>query len=326
MNSILLLTVKQIELNSVSFFLVQTIGAFFPIAIYVFAFSLLEKKIHKYNIVFLGSYVVALIPIYYFAQFLLLDYQDQLQYFEQLRSGTYPDSIALYNIIFYTFQQFVFAWLLRFCYRFKRKKEAALFMDKIYYLQVFLWAFVFSNTFLLLASVFFDVLFVEYLLLPIALIIIHSSTIYYGFKNPAILSNNESRGIEANDWNRTKVNSNSKSTITPEEFNELEERIINGLSHLSIHKDADMSLSKMAEILDTPAYKLSKTINEKMDTNFNDLINSKRIDASLVLLEKNKQFTIESIAQEVGFKSKSTFYRAFKKNKGITPSQYLLKK
>ena len=177
-----------------------------------------------------------------------------------------------------------------------------------------------------MASLLFDVLFVEYLILPISLIILHSSTIYFGFKNPAFLSTDEferdySKDQDIKDSTKTK----NKITLTDGELTELELKIINGFSEESIYQDSEISLAKMAELLNIPAYKLSITINEKMDTSFYDLINSKRIDASLGLLKSNKGFTVEAIALEVGFKSKSTFYRAFKKHKGITPSDYLSK-
>ncbi len=301
-------------------------GAFFPIAVYVFVYSLLKRKIKKFNIVFVLSYAIALIPIYYFIQYLLLSNGEQALFFEELKRGAYPQSITLYNVIFYSFQQVVFASLLWMCYQYGKKDEVNhLINDRVYYLKVFLWAIFSSNTFLLIASLFFDVLLVEYLLLPISLIIIHSCTIYYGFKNPAILSKEEI-DFKASQKQSNKGPSASKSNLSEDELNLLEEKILLSLSQDSIYKDSDISLSKMAELLEIPAYKVSKTINQKMQTNFHDLINSKRVDASLELLKVNKQFTIEAVALEVGFKSKSTFYRAFKKNKGITPSQYLSEK
>ena len=328
-NSILLLKVKQIGIVSYYFFFAQTIGAFFPSAVYVFAYALLDKKIKKLNIVFLLSFFVSLIPISYLVTFLNLTNHEQILFFEQLNNGTYPESITLYNVIFYAFQQFIFAWLLKVCYDFKRKSKnviSDITETKAYYLQVFLWAFFLLNIFLLLASLLFDVLFVEYLILPISLIILHSSTIYFGFKNPAFLSTDEferdySKDQDIKDSTKTK----NKITLTNEELTELELKIMNGFSENAICQDSEISLAKMAELLNIPAYKLSITINEKMDTSFYDLINSKRIDASLGLLKSNKGFTVEAIALEVGFKSKSTFYRAFKKHKGITPSDYLSK-
>jgi AraC-like DNA-binding protein len=39
--------------------------------------------------------------------------------------------------------------------------------------------------------------------------------------------------------------------------------------------------------------------------------------------QENKLKTLEAIATECGFQSRATFVRAFKKEKGITPSEYI---
>jgi len=69
---------------------------------------------------------------------------------------------------------------------------------------------------------------------------------------------------------------------------------------------------------------ISETINKEFNRNFFDYINSFRVEkAKQLLLSPEKDcYTIESIAQEVGFNSRSTFYTAFKKESGITPTEY----
>jgi YesN/AraC family two-component response regulator len=66
---------------------------------------------------------------------------------------------------------------------------------------------------------------------------------------------------------------------------------------------------------------LSHIINTESEKNFNDFLNEFRIDHFKKLLE-NDQFSIEGMAYESGFKSKTSFYRAFKKSTGQTPLQY----
>ncbi|TMM58878.1 AraC family transcriptional regulator [Maribacter algarum] len=89
--------------------------------------------------------------------------------------------------------------------------------------------------------------------------------------------------------------------------------------------DMDLNQSEIAEKFNiSPGY-LSQLINTNSDQNFNDYINTLRIEASkeMLVAEQFKNYTIESIGLECGFKSKSNFYAAFKKFTGQTPSSYI---
>ena len=70
---------------------------------------------------------------------------------------------------------------------------------------------------------------------------------------------------------------------------------------------------------------LSQVINEYFRKNFSTFVNEYRVkEASRLLLEKESEnYTIEAIANSVGFKSKSAFNSAFKKFTGITPSYFV---
>lgn len=69
---------------------------------------------------------------------------------------------------------------------------------------------------------------------------------------------------------------------------------------------------------------LSAMINRSYKMNFNQLLNEKRIDYALKNLDdtKWKHLSLEGIAREVGFKSRTTFNKAFKLKTGRTPSKY----
>ena len=86
----------------------------------------------------------------------------------------------------------------------------------------------------------------------------------------------------------------------------------------------ELTLADLAEQTKIPAHYLSQIINEKMNCNFLDFVNSYRVEEAKKMLaeDSSKNFTILSIAYDAGFNSKSTFYSAFKKHVGMTPSGF----
>lgn len=83
-------------------------------------------------------------------------------------------------------------------------------------------------------------------------------------------------------------------------------------------------LSDLAEHLNLSKNTLSYLINKVYTMNFNQLLNEKRIEVALKNLENSKweHLSLEGIANEVGFKSRTTFNKAFKTKTGCTPSKY----
>jgi len=55
---------------------------------------------------------------------------------------------------------------------------------------------------------------------------------------------------------------------------------------------------------------------------FSNYINTHRVKTATQLIQTNTLLTLEAIGNECGFKSNSSFYIAFKKNQGMTPSQF----
>jgi AraC-like DNA-binding protein len=104
-------------------------------------------------------------------------------------------------------------------------------------------------------------------------------------------------------------------------FENLEALMLN--AHL--YKKQDISLRSLSEDLKVSDKVLSKIINLKTQNNFYYYINSYRVKAFKEALEKqnHQDLTLFGLAQEFGFKSKSTFYAVFKKMENLTPSEFL---
>lgn len=86
--------------------------------------------------------------------------------------------------------------------------------------------------------------------------------------------------------------------------------------------DFELTLQKLALQVDIPEKELSILINQQIGKHFFDFINEYRINDAKVLLKDQPQLTVLEILYHVGFNSKSSFYTAFKKETGLTPSEY----
>ena len=88
--------------------------------------------------------------------------------------------------------------------------------------------------------------------------------------------------------------------------------------------DPNLNMDSLAKELSMGTSTLSKIINQYAKQNFSDYINSFRVTEAKKLLENPdfSAYTIVAIGLECGFNSKSTFYSAFKKFTGQTPTQY----
>lgn len=89
--------------------------------------------------------------------------------------------------------------------------------------------------------------------------------------------------------------------------------------------DTDFSLQRLAELVEGNPNYVSQVINEKYKQNFNALLNKYRIREACRRINDREHYgnqTLDSIAEGVGIRARSTFVTAFKKFTGMTPSAY----
>lgn len=93
-----------------------------------------------------------------------------------------------------------------------------------------------------------------------------------------------------------------------------------------VYTNPELTLSDLANTLGTNRSVLSRIINQGFDMNFNDFINSKRVEEVIqkMINGQHQHNTLLAMALESGFNSKTTFNRAFKKYTALTPRQYLV--
>ena len=109
----------------------------------------------------------------------------------------------------------------------------------------------------------------------------------------------------------------------------LKKELLLSFEELENYKDflkQDFNIQFFAKKLNTNTSYLSYTINSVKNQSFKQYITELRINYLLKMLKEKKKYrnyTIQSLAEEVGYTNASAFTRAFKKYKGITPSEYL---
>jgi AraC-like DNA-binding protein len=91
-----------------------------------------------------------------------------------------------------------------------------------------------------------------------------------------------------------------------------------------IFLDEELTLKSAAERLNTNTTYLSRMINEHYQVNFSTFMANYRVEEAkkMILDEKFDHLSIEGIAKNSGFRSKSTFNQAFKRSTGLTPTEF----
>ena len=93
------------------------------------------------------------------------------------------------------------------------------------------------------------------------------------------------------------------------------------MNFCTLHFTEALTLDTVAEGLHLSKYYISRLLNRKLSLNFNDYINTLRIDCACELLEESDK-KIADISEDVGFGSIRSFNRAFLRLMNMTPLQY----
>ncbi len=116
---------------------------------------------------------------------------------------------------------------------------------------------------------------------------------------------------------------------TSEVAKETTKQILEGLQKLeeqAYFLKQECNSYNVAKKIKTNTSYLSKVINSNFQKNFNTYINDLRINYAIVQLKENsrfRSFSIQSIAEELGYKSADSFTKYFKLRTGLNPSFYI---
>ncbi len=88
------------------------------------------------------------------------------------------------------------------------------------------------------------------------------------------------------------------------------------------YRDPFFALRDLSEAAGVPPHRVSQVLNQFLGVNFFDFVNGWRIREACRRLTTDPATSVLTIAEDVGFNSKSTFNAAFRKHAGMTPSEW----
>ncbi len=246
-------------------------------------------------------------------------------------SGIIPES---YTYIFRTLQTLIyliFQW--RLIIKYNKENSNTLVENQIKaiikWLKIFTWAstfFVIAFVLLTILVVIFNTIFisgfVNYfpgLLISASFLVISS----YLVTHPSILDGLPF--IKYKDVERNVLNEDvAKLPFIEEDYtyeiNKIDDYFYNELPFLN----KNLTIGHVSIAIQVSIREISYIINNHYKCRFNDFVNKYRIEYLITRYQNHQlnHYTIESIAFDAGFKSRSTFYNAFNKIYKMTPSEY----
>lgn len=312
------------------YFFAQTTCFLFAPLVYSYVCLFTGSRIKFKNPLFIITAFCMLLVVYFGVEFSLLAAPRQSEYLNGILNEPYPDQMVLANGLFIVMQQIYFTVGAIKTYRYKKRINQLLSnfektrWQYIYRFIVIIWIL---NLVTITLYLSLPMIQVEYIYLPLVLTAIYFYILVYSFNQNSVFSKSDFKEflVTNNFSNHARILQASK--VQPDHDMETDKIFLLGyLSENEPFTNPDLSLELLAKAMQLSVSRLSCIINRGLNKNFYDLINEKRIEKSKKLLRQMaEENTIEYIAYESGFNSRASFYRAFKKHTGITPTQFLNK-
>lgn len=186
-------------------------------------------------------------------------------------------------------------------------------------MAIIVGAILFSGFFMVsstvLDSIYFSFIFLLTLLLNLVIFQIHKDV-----PQLIVTAGEVDRAVGAGE-----ADSASEDPIVDAVDKELIERIRQAMYDEKLYKQTGLTIGALASHLSIQEYRLRRIINRTLHyRNFNQYLNSYRIAEAARLLRdpEEARHSISTIALEVGYASLSSFNKAFKEIRGVTPTEY----
>ena len=116
----------------------------------------------------------------------------------------------------------------------------------------------------------------------------------------------------------------ARTALTAERADAFLKRLLDVMASEKPYTDGELTLPRLAARLSVSTHHLSQVINERLNQSFSDFVNSYRVEEAKRRLSDPAagHYSLLAIAEDVGFNSKSSFNAAFKRQTGMTPSEF----
>lgn len=155
-------------------------------------------------------------------------------------------------------------------------------------------------------------------------LLLYGIIIFILIRFPSIFTNS----VYRLDTLEIKQNKYEKTGLSESFSMELKDKLEDLMDAKKLYLNHDIRLNHIADLLDISRHHASQVINENFGLNFYDFINSYRINDAKIKLRngfENSSESISDIAYQCGFNNRVSFYKAFKKMTGTTPTDFMVK-
>lgn len=105
-------------------------------------------------------------------------------------------------------------------------------------------------------------------------------------------------------------------------FEQIKNQLIEYFDKSRPYLKEDLKIEEVALALMTNKTYLSRTLNMKMNVNFNQFVNYFRVKESMQLYLKDRNVSVKEMCVRSGFRNVASFTQAFKINTGCTPAEW----
>lgn len=107
-------------------------------------------------------------------------------------------------------------------------------------------------------------------------------------------------------------------------LSQLQNKLLELFEKEKAYRKPELKISEVSQLLGTNRSYVSALINNEFSCSFNEFVNKYRIAEAKQMMQEysNENYSLNYIAESVGFGSFGTFIRVFKEMEGLTPGRY----